>query len=347
MRENDFSGLPGRGNLFNRTGAMTAVMAMGTMLLRRSGALALGLGFALMGLSGCLAPEGDGDDPGEDLPGLEVYEYRYRGDDVLHPHHPYGWMLRVTNTADEERAVRAEAGDPGNMSWGPVDASGWLTDAQEEPRVLAQNESLLFLFQWDGALTNRLSYGVSLMEPGGNDSQPVVLQTLWLERGLQQPQADLPVRVNDHVTTRTVGVWVNGTSFYTNIKDLNDDPAFPAGYDRDDFGDAILHAYVYDEETDEQPPGSRDRCFVVMIAGYNALMKTQAQGSSNVRFLQPEEAYTREGAEDHFLYGDALVFLNTVVAHEGEVTPVQSLPYPPGDCHDPMHASPVPLPQLP
>jgi hypothetical protein len=48
--------------------------------------------------------------------------------------------------------------------------------------------------------------------------------------------------------------------------------------------------------------------------------------------LLPEEAYTREGAEEHFLYGDSLVFMNTVVANVGEVSELQALPQPTGDC---------------
>lgn len=322
-------------------------MVMGLKAVGRPVALFWFVCLALVALAGCLDAGQDDVDGAEPLPGLAVYEYRYRGDDVVHPDHPYGWMLRVTNTQQEDLAVRAEAGDPEHVRWGPVQDSGWKPDARDAPQELAPGESLLFLFQWTGGLTERLSYGVSLMEAGGNGSEATALDSQWLERGVQQPKSTLPVAANDHVTTRTVGVWVNGTSFYTNIEALNDDPEFPAGYDREDFNGGILNAYVYDEESGEQPAGSRDRCFGVMIEGYNELMKSQAQGTSNVRYLQPEEAYTREGAEDHFLYGDALVFLNTVVSHEGEVTPVRSAPFPAGDCFDPMHASPVPLPGLP
>ncbi len=317
-------------------------MVLGPKAPARCGVLVGVFCLLSVGLAGCLGTDEVDGDAVEGLVGAEVYEYRYRGDDVVIPNHPYGWMLRVTNTQDEDLMVRAEAADPGNTSWGPVTSSGWSTDERENPQALAPGESLLFLYQWTGGYTKRLAYGVSLMASDDNETEPVVLDTHWLERGLQQPKSILLVGAGDHVTTRTVGVWVNGTSFYTNIEDLNSDPAFPAGYDREDFHDGILNAYVYDEGSDEQPPGSRDRCYVVMIEGYNELMKSQGQGSSNVRFLQPEEAYTRDGAEGHFLYGDALVFMNTVVSHEGEVTPVQSAPFPAGDCFDPENTVPLP-----
>lgn len=149
-----------------------------------------------------------------------------------------------------------------------------------------------------------------------------------------------------HVLTETVGLWTNGTSFYTNVASLLEDPAFPAGghIDRDAAAasSAPLPIYVYGEENSEQPARSRDTCHFTTISGYNALLKRQTELAAGVRFLEPTEAYTREGAEDHLLYGDALLFLNTIVAIEGQTTTADQIPDPQGACFDPTNHIPTP-----
>ncbi len=288
-------------------------------------------------LSGCL--DGGGRDVQQDpqgLDSLEVYEYRYPGDAVMHAGYPYGWMARVTNDGDEPALFTVQAHD-NDTEWGPVTSGGWQPENGTEAQALDAGQSLLFLFQRPAApFVPSLEYTVSVVDSTERAS---------FNRTLTQPLREAGVNANDQVTTATVGVWTNGTSFYTNIRGLNEDPGFPAGYDRENFGGSDLRVYVYDEDTSEQPAGSRDRCFSVTIPGYNDLLKSQAEGTSNVRFLAPEEAYTREGREDHDLYGDALVFMNTIVAHGGEVTPLQELPQPTGDCFDPQNT--VPLPEGP
>ncbi len=155
----------------------------------------------------------------------------------------------------------------------------------------------------------------------------------------------------DHVMTRTVGVWANGTSFYTNIAELLQDPAFPAGghINRTQAlaGTDPLPVYVYDEDRSEQPAGSKDTCHFTTIPGYNALLRGQHEGGTNVAWMAPEDGYTRPGNEDHLLYGVPLLFMNTVVSIEGaddpgivrgQPNPAYTAPRPDGDCFDPNNA---------
>jgi hypothetical protein len=297
-------------------------------------------------LAGCI-----GGDSGEDelpqLSALRVYEYRYPGDDVAHAEHPYGWMMRVTNVAETPHWAGVRVGDPEVVEWWAVTADGPTRD--DAAYRLEPGASVLFLFQAQpGFALDSVEYEVRMSEPSATAEESFdILERSVFSRDLTTVAEHRPVAPGHHVRTMTVGVWVNGTSFYTNIAALNADDAFPAGYDRSAFGGDALPIYVYDKERAEQPPGSRDTCRFVTIAGYNALLKTQAEKTTGVRFLFPEEAYTRPGAEDHSLYGDALVFMNTIVAHEGAVDDVAALPQPLGDCFDPNNTSPVPIPPVP
>ncbi len=146
------------------------------------------------------------------------------------------------------------------------------------------------------------------------------------------------VSAGQHVQTMTVGVWVNGTSFYTNMAEMLLAPGFPAGGNINRSaamqGALPLPIYVYDRDRSEQPPASKDTCHFTTIPGYNALLKTQDVGTGNVRFLHPEEAYTRAGSEDHLLYGDALIFYNIVVAIDGDAHADVDGPAQGGACYD-------------
>ncbi len=139
-----------------------------------------------------------------------------------------------------------------------------------------------------------------------------------------------------HVQTVTVGFWLNGTSFYTNAADLINDPDFPGApaWVTAEDGTDPLTVYVYDEDRSEQPYGSQDNCYFTTISGYNALLKTQHEGSTGIRLLQPEEAYTIPGREPgDALYGDALVFMNTIVAIDGSPGTEDEAPDPNGACY--------------
>lgn len=272
-------------------------------------------------LGGCIA----GNESPPHAP-FEVYEYRYAGDDVFVEGHPYGFVARIHNPTSTPITVQVD-GLGAVSEWGPLLAEdGWAKDTPDAPWVLNGSASILFLFQATDDTLAEERVGFSVHADNG--------ATATFDRNVTIQSASTGVSAGDHVQTATVGLWLNGTSFYTNIADLNDDPDFPAGYDRGDFDGAPLPVYVYDANSDEQPDGSIDTCHFTTIKGYNALLKTQATDSTNARFLTPEEGYTRPGAEDHFLYGDALVFLNTVVAHDGSTGQADAAPQPTGDCFD-------------
>lgn len=147
---------------------------------------------------------------------------------------------------------------------------------------------------------------------------------------------DMDVSPGDHVRTVTVGFWLNGTSFYTNAADLLVDPDFPGapGWVSADDGSDPLPVYVYEQGREEQPYGSQDNCYFTTITGYNDLVDVQTLGSTGIRLLQPEEAYTLPGYEDHDLYGDPIVFMNTVIAHDGATNTQDELPDPDGTCYE-------------
>lgn len=240
-------------------------------------------------------------------------------------------MARVTNPTDGGVAYEVEV-DLQRGRVGPVDATGWQEGAAD---TLGPGESRLWLLDFQEVTGH--TFRLRIDAAGGSYEWN---QTLPNAGGP-------PVEAGMHVLTYTVGVWINGTSFYTNIASLNEDAAFPAGYDRSAFGGAPLPVYVYDQDRSEQPARSIDTCHFTTIPGYNALLKTQSEGGTGVRFLAPEDGYTRAGNEEHFLYGDALVFLNTVIAIEPRDERLDDVPDPQGDCFDVNRYTPDPVPDVP
>ncbi|MBW3583367.1 MAG: hypothetical protein KY455_09745 [Euryarchaeota archaeon] len=339
----------------------------------------LALGLVAVTLSGCLT----GDTPTDSVPALAqvtAHEYRYAGDDVVVDGVPYGWMVRFTNNGTDDVGLHVEMFGTSDRTYGPVTANGWqkatvpldglsgplettgpvdLTQVHHIAGVLHSNTSVLYLFQSAaGDIREDLGYRVYVTDAPadtpaiGQGPLPFiagdfrVLEGWQSVRGVQLDKSGPKAVPHDKVKTLTVGVWTNGTSFYTNIADLNADATFPAGYDREQFGGDPLPIYVYDQDRREQPVGNRDRCWFTTISGYNALLKSQAELGTNARFLTPEEGYTVAGAEDHFLYGEALVFLNTVVAHEGQAEQAEEAPDPTAPCFQPRNAERK-LPPLP
>lgn len=310
-------------------------------------------------LSGCADPTDDALTP-EPFP-LELYRFAYPGSDVAVQGVDHAWLLRLHNptnitfnasivpfgieTAKLGPLDRTDAGQ-GRFFWSNRESGA---DVPGPAMTLAPGESGPYLVQVTdhGSEEGTIPVGFqALVVPVGDTTPYGSYIDSW---NVTVQDAGTPVAPDDHVQTATVGVWAeNGTSFYTNIAELLADPDMPAGgtVDRDG-GTAPLPVYVYDQSGDEQPAGSKDTCHSVTIPGYNALLKTQAEGSTGVRFLQPEEAYTRPGAEDHSLYGDALIFLNTIIAHDGPAGDEAILPDPTGDCFDPENASPVDVPEVP
>ncbi|MGB1586692.1 MAG: hypothetical protein ACPHID_06575 [Thermoplasmatota archaeon] len=269
----------------------------------------------LLPLAGCIE---DSTAPVTDSPPVSWYVYQYPEWDAL-VGETHGYAVQVT--AQEDALVRLEP-------IGATSATALVGDERFQVTAdgfvpLRANQSSLWLIEArgrDGGFDVATHTGAPASWEGPR----------WQ---LRPGQGD-PIVPGQHVATVTVGLWTNGTSFYTNIPELNEDPDFPAGYDRATFDGTPLPIYVYDQDRTEQPTGSKDTCHFTTITGYNALLKTQVNGGTSVRYLQPEEGYTVAGAEDHFLYGDALVFLNTVTAITGTTGAADNLPAPTGACFD-------------
>jgi hypothetical protein len=118
----------------------------------------------------------------------------------------------------------------------------------------------------------------------------------------------------------TAGFLEDGTLFYTNIKAIDHDdwPRTP-WYAWE--GGEPLAVYVYDEDAGEEPAYWEDPQsgtplhgtipglgYSPTIAGFNDALKGLSTNTVRVVRLEPEEAYTHPGNEDHPLYGEPLVF---------------------------------------
>ena len=114
--------------------------------------------------------------------------------------------------------------------------------------------------------------------------------------------------VGKGILVHTVGWWTNGTSFYTNSDRYNDRAELPRSYLGDYGGGEPLHVYVYGDSREEMPPRYERAGYFTTIAGFNEALKGMTVGSTRVAYLEPEEAYTLEGREDHPLYGEPLIF---------------------------------------
>lgn len=145
------------------------------------------------------------------------------------------------------------------------------------------------------------------------------------------------------VHVMTAGFFENGTLFYTNIAELDTDPRWPriSWYAWE--GDLPLPVYVYDASRDEQPvvwkapsstlapitaqapdtgtpadeavdalPQDADEetgaGYFTTIPGFNDALQGLSTTTARVVRLEPEQAYTRPGNEEHPLYGHAIVF---------------------------------------
>lgn len=129
-----------------------------------------------------------------------------------------------------------------------------------------------------------------------------------LETQTEAPEEAPRAEGGKGVLVRTVGWWTNGTSFYTNLERYHARTDLPGGYLSDYDGADPLKVYVYNESSDERPERYNDSGYVTTIPGFNAALHGLATVGGRVVYLEPGQAYTRDGYEDHALYGDALVF---------------------------------------
>lgn len=166
---------------------------------------------------------------------------------------------------------------PGGLAWG-----GFAQESDLGESIVFQVERLADDCRPSGVAASTLALAPAQERPVGAEGQGILV--------------------------RTGGFWVNGTSFYTNHAGIDADELIPKGYLGEYGGDEPLKVYVYAEGETVPPKRYQDAGYVMTIPGFNAALKGLPVGTARFAYLEPEDAYTREGREDHPLYGDALVF---------------------------------------
>lgn len=259
---------------------------------------------SLVGLSGC-ASWADCSDPG-------VWS-------VATPEVPLDYLRTDPTQSWDTLLLQPDHLGPGTTSLRlELDAASWdLQQQRLTPSAVAGNLSLVRVDPGMGPGTLVADYAVADEIEGacktGNGGK-----FTW---HLAEPEMGDTAGVGQGVHVMTAGFWENGTLFYTNIAEIDTDPAWPkAGWYAWE-GAAALPVYVYGSDRSEQPlhwtdlqagtplagtvPGLG---YFTTIPGFNEALKGLSTTTTRVVHLAPEEAYTRPGNEDHPLYGDALVF---------------------------------------
>ncbi|HLE48239.1 MAG TPA: hypothetical protein VI818_08080, partial [Candidatus Thermoplasmatota archaeon] len=127
------------------------------------------------------------------------------------------------------------------------------------------------------------------------------------------PAAGKIVKPGQGALVRTAGFWTNGTLFYTNIERVHTNTHFPRGGWYEYTDDAPLKVYVYNSTRTELPKRYAEAGYGTTIPGFNLALRTMETPTSRALRIEPAQAYTRPGNENHPLYGDALVFYIEVV----------------------------------
>lgn len=271
------------------------------------GFLVAGL-LALVAASGCLA--GAGDSLGTCDPVVDV--------SLFHPE------------AAEAKVPRAEGGSVPVAVWieneAPVGLEVELAWTGAQARLLSADPSS----RENATLTvpedERAFAAFSLEPSGGADVQlEVRAQAEGIEADLRDPLCEdtrvqreaLSVderggydrgQAGHGVLVRTVGWWPNGSSFYTNMDRYHERPDLPHDYLGEYEGSEPLKVYVYNDSREEMPERYNESGYVTTIPGFNEALKGIPTVGGAIAYLEPSEAYTREGNEDHALYGDPLIF---------------------------------------
>lgn len=129
----------------------------------------------------------------------------------------------------------------------------------------------------------------------------------WFE--LAEPiEPDATAEPGKGVLVRTVGVWRNGTSFYTNHGGFHDRTDLPRSYLGNYSGNDPLKVYVYNDTGDEMPERYDESGYATTIPGFNEALEGLPTVGARFTAFAPAEGYTQDGNEDHPLYGDALAF---------------------------------------
>ncbi|MHB1262714.1 MAG: FKBP-type peptidyl-prolyl cis-trans isomerase [Thermoplasmatota archaeon] len=221
------------------------------------------------------------------------------------------------------RTDEATAWDTVVLQSGPAEdpkaamaTAGWSVEVERLSAPEADNFSVLRVSP--GAGQGRLDLAYSYTACDGP-------QTGTISWDLTTPREGRSAEPGQGVHVFTAGFLENGTLFYTNIKAIDhDDWPRTANYTWE--GGDPLPVYVYEEDRGEQPaywddpqagtpvegtvPGLG---YYATIPGFNEALKGLSTNTVRVVRLAPEDAYTRAGAEDHPLYGEALVFYIKVI----------------------------------
>lgn len=128
---------------------------------------------------------------------------------------------------------------------------------------------------------------------------------------------ETPLRPGLGALVRTVGFWDNGTVFYTNMKEVRDDPSLRevvlGGEEPSEADYEPLKVYVGGRRGERPPEPYNASGYSPVIEGFDARLRGMREGETLVARIPPEKAYTRPGNEEHDLYGDALNFVVQVV----------------------------------
>jgi hypothetical protein len=297
----------------------------------------------VVALAGCVSePEIEGFTPDE-FP-LTVYRHSWAGSDVFVPGTEHGMAFTVTNPSEREVVVGMFLEGTSNVLLGPImttsgsaSIEAWQAiriegdEVRGVPATLAAGTSTTFL----GKVSEYSDSNITARFLASDPLDVEILYDSWETSWTISTMDGAEVTPTTLVQTTTVGLWTNGTSFYTNSAELLADPTFPAGGNVNRGEDtATLPIYVFDNDRSEQPLGNGDNCYFTTISGYNALLDRQSEFSTGVSLIQPSQAYSIEGNEGHLLFGDPLIFLNTIVTIDGQTSTEDELPDPAGACFD-------------
>lgn len=297
---------------------------------------------ASAGLAGCLGG------PGQELAGCEeILEIRPafgamddQGRFERAPGQSVPILFWVTNTAGVPLTVHLETV--------PEPTSVWYLTGEDDRRLEPGGQGLLAveLDQASEDGTVELVIGTDPL-PDANDVEEAICDyDRRFERTvtLAEPEEAEVAEGGKGVLVRTVGLWGNGTSFYTNHGGFHDRGELPRSYLGDYAGDDPLEVYVYNESRDERPERYNESGYSTTISGFNEALHGLPTVGARMTFAAPDEAYTTEGNEDHQLYGDPLYFY--IEALEVETVPCevpQPVCTPPDEDDVPSRASGHPL----
>jgi hypothetical protein len=237
-----------------------------------------------------------------------------------------GRYLETDPRTTWDTVVLSDGGDSGVPSLAPP-GGGAVWSERLSPEGAAGNFSALRVRPGGGPLGLDLPY--SYEDCTGSQEGAIH----W---DLARPAPGDAAQPGQGALVHTAGFWENGTLFYTNIASIDKDDWPRAGWYAWEGGDP-LPVYVYGRDRSEQPPHWKDPAagtpvagkvpglgYYTTIPGFNEALKGLSTQTARVVWLAPEEAYTRPGAEEHPLYGHALVFYIKVVGVVDLPCPMQA-----------------------